>query len=417
MFSQMTEKQKMYIKHKRKGIFIFLSLLFMLALGFIGVKVSSYLNRPRVKEMVTVEVGSALPDISLFLLEQEDAFFSIPLEEIVNMNELSDYEVAVTVGGKEYISVLHLVDTTAPEVEVRETEIYTDEELNLEDLILRIDDCTETKSAFACPVRLAAAGIYYIPIVVTDLGGNSVWVWAKVHVLKDMEPPVITGVQELSIKAGENISYKRGVKVSDNHDQNVKLEIDNSTVNLNKVGDYQIVYSAEDNAGNRTEIPTVLHILEPGVEGATEEIVNAEADAILAEITTEDMTQYEVAKAIFDWIYNNIKNTNVAPKTTWVEGAYRGLFERKGDCFVYAMTSKCLLTRAGIPNMDIGFKNPNRMHYWNLIDLGEGWYHWDVTKRINGDCFFYVSDDVIRAYSSIHNGSHAYDPSKYPEIQ
>ena len=145
--------------------------------------------------------------------------------------------------------------------------------------------------------------------------------------------------------------------------------------------------------------------------------MNRKADEILSQITTEDMSQREVAKAIFDWVHSNVGWADGTPKTDWIQGAYRGLFNRRGDCYVYASTSKCLLTRAGIENMDIGFSNPNRTHYWNLIDLGEGWYHFDATRRTDGRSFFYYSDADIRAYSNAHNGSHAYDPSQYPEIQ
>lgn len=51
------------------------------------------------------------------------------------------------------------------------------------------------------------------------------------------------------------------------------------------------------------------------------------------------------------------------------EGAYRGLFERKGNCFVYASLSKRMLDRAGISNMIIMFSNSRMTHYWNLINL------------------------------------------------
>ena len=85
----------------------------------------------------------------------------------------------------------------------------------------------------------------------------------------------------------------------------------------------------------------------------TEETVNAEADKVLASITNPDMTQYEILKAIYEWCHSQIAFVDEAPKDDWVTGAYYGLILRKGDCFAYAMTAKCLLTRAGIPNMDI----------------------------------------------------------------
>lgn len=409
-------QEKLRKKTRRTLIILFSELAVFIGCVILGC--FYYLNYPRVEEELTREAGSDLPKLSEFLLKDyKEAAFVTPLNQIADMNKPGDYEVAINIAGREYISVLHIVDTVAPVVEVREAEIYTDETLEISDLIVSIDDVTETTVNFVNTPDFTRPGVQNVPILITDEGGNSVQVFAKVEVLADTEAPIIEGVQELTVKAGGSVSYKRDVTVTDNHDENMVLVVDNSEVNLNKVGDYTVIYSAEDNAGNRTEITTVLHVLPAGVEGATEDIVYAEADAILAEIITEDMSQYEVAETIFHWINQNIANVGTSPKTTWVEGAYRGLFERKGDCFVYASLSKCMLDRAGIPNMIIMFSNSRMTHYWNLIDLGEGWYHWDVIRRTSGLYFFYVSDAELMKYSNAHNGTHAYDPSQYPEIQ
>ena len=416
MYQLSEDGQEILRKKTRRTLIILFSEL-VVFIGCVILGYFYYLNYPKVEEL-TREAGSDLPELSEFLLKDfKEAAFVTPLNQIVDMNKPGDYEVAINIAGKEYISVLHIVDTVAPVVEVREAEIYTDETLETSDLVVSIDDVTETTVNFVNTPDFTRPGVQNVPILITDEGGNSVQVFAKVEVLADTEAPIIEGVQELTVKAGGSVSYKRDVTVTDNHDENMVLVVDNSEVNLNKVGDYTVIYSAEDNAGNRTEITTVLHVLPAGVEGATEDIVYAEADAILAEIITEDMSQYEVAETIFHWINQNIANVETSPQTTWVEGAYRGLFERKGDCFVYASLSKCMLDRAGIPNMIIMFSNSRMTHYWNLIDLGEGWYHWDVIRRTSGLYFFYVSDAELMKYSNAHNGTHAYDPSQYPEIQ
>ena len=101
-----------------------------------------------------------------------------------------------------------------------------------------------------------------------------------------------------------------------------------------------------------------------------------------------------------------------------MEGAYQGILEREGDCYTYAMTEKCLLSRAGIKNMDIEkIKKNNSMHFWNLIDIGERWYHFDSTRRADGATFFYLTDEKLMKYSKAHNGTHNYDRELYPKIQ
>ena len=80
------------------------------------------------------------------------------------------------------------------------------------------------------------------------------------------------------------------------------------------------------------------------------------------------------------------------------------------------MATKCLLTRAGITNMIIS-KIPGRtLHWWNLVDIGEGWHHLDTTPRKDGSRFFYLTDAELMAYSDTHNGTHHYDREQYPKI-
>ena len=375
-------------------------------------------SRPKVVKELTVEAGSGLPELSDFLLrDYKDADFSQNLEELLDMNTVADYEIVITISGKDYTSILHVVDTTAPVVVEKEVQVFKDNALEPMDFIEKIEDATKTTVKFVKTPDFTVAGIQEVDLEIVDEGNNATRITVAMEILEDTEPPVIEGVEKLTVSVGESISYKRNVTVSDNYDENVTLRIDSSEVDLDTPGDYTVIYIAEDAAGNVTEKKTVVHVKPAGVQSATEEMVNEKADEILSQITTDGMSQREVAKAIFDWVHSKIGWSDGTPKTNWIQGAYRGLFERKGDCYVYASTAKCLLTRAGIANMDIGFSNPNRTHYWNLVDLGEGWYHFDATRRTDGSSFFYYSDADIRAYSSTHNGSHAYDPSQYPEIQ
>ena len=100
-----------------------------------------------------------------------------------------------------------------------------------------------------------------------------------------------------------------------------------------------------------------------------------------------------------------------------VQAAYDGLYKRSGDCYTYAITSQILLTHAGIDNILIEKIPTRRLHFWNLINLGEGWYHFDACRRSDGKSFFYVDNETLMKYSNAHYKSHNYDPSLYPEIQ
>ena len=68
----------------------------------------------------------------------------------------------------------------------------------------------------------------------------------------DTESPIFEGLCDKEVYVGETVSYKKGVSVSDNVDEEVSMEIDASAVNLDVPGEYPVVYSATDLAGNNT---------------------------------------------------------------------------------------------------------------------------------------------------------------------
>ena len=416
--SRPRESARMRRARRRRRILILKMVLILIVILLAVTGLILFLNRPRVAEEVEREAGSGLPALSDFLIKDNGkAKLVSGLDESVDMSVPGEYPVVIEISGKEYTSLLRVVDTVKPKVTTKNITVFTGDTVAPEDLIESIEDATATTAAFGDSPDFSQAGTYEVTLTVTDAGGNTTEAEAQVEVLADTEPPVIQGVEDLTIPAGSSVSYKRGVTVTDNLDEDVKLTVETEGVDLNTEGDYPITYVAVDSAGNETRVEAVLHVERPSVENATEELVNARADELLAEITTEDMSQYEVAEAIFWWVHENIGYKDGTPKTNWVQGAYRGLFEHQGDCFVYFATSKCLLTQAGIKNMDIAKIPARTNHYWNLIDIGEGWYHFDATRRADGTTFFYVSDEELMAYSNSHNGSHNYDPSQYPEIQ
>ena len=59
------------------------------------------------------------------------------------------------------------------------------------------------------------------------------------------------------------------------------------------------------------------------------------------------------------------------------------------------------------------------LDYWNLVDVGDGWYHMDCTPRANNytDSFFLFTDEEMLAYSRKHkNGNYCawVQPTLFP---
>lgn len=140
------------------------------------------------------------------------------------------------------------------------------------------------------------------------------------------------------------------------------------------------------------------------------------AEGVLEEIFTEDMSELDKVNAIYDYISGNMAYLNFSAKGSWTEAAQEGLRTLSGDCYVYACTAKLLLTEAGIPNMDISKSTSSGDHYWNLIDLGGGWYHFDATPRIDRPRIVLWNSKQLADYSLRHGNTHDYDPSLYPPI-
>ncbi len=254
---------------------------------------------------------------------------------------------------------------------------------------------------------------------------------------EDTQPPVISGVKDLTVAVGESLSYRTGVTVTDNVDETVRLQVDSSGVNLSEPGEYQALYWAEDAAGNRAEVPVTVTVVaavtvDDADTGATEDVVesgnveitqdgvNELADEILAEITTPGMSQREKALAIYNYVHNHIKYVGTSDKSSWLVGAYVGFTRGSGDCYNYFACSKALLTRAGIPNVDLTRVGGNSRHYWQLVDVGSGYYHFDACPHPNSYPLysFLLTEEEVKAYtrqcSSIRKNYYVYDYDSCP---
>ena len=82
---------------------------------------------------------------------------------------------------------------------------------------------------------------------------------------------------------------------------------------------------------------------------------------------------------------------------------------------------KYMLDECGIENMLVERYGGKTTHYWHLVNVGTGWYHYDTTPQSLEDPFrcFMKTDEQVWAYAkSRHDGRSDYynfDTSKYPE--
>ncbi len=375
-------------------------------------ELTSELFISQVVEELYVEAGSGMPRLSDFVIEGDHAEFRTVMRSI-NFDRPAEKKVEISVDGLIYETQMHIVDTTPPKVRLHDISSYTLLPREPEDFVISVDDVTNVQKSFVKEPDLSLVGEQEVQIRFVDEGENEVIETARLTLQVDTEAPVITGAEDLQVIIGSTVSYKKNVQVEDNCPEGLEFTVDSSAVNLSEAGTYPVIYTATDYAGNSASV-TVTVTVRPRVYDPNE--VNAMADAVLAKILTEGMSPAEKAKAIFSYVTKHISYISDSNKGNPVRAAYEGLNDKKGDCYVYASTAKVLLTRAGIANMDIAKIPAKTLHYWNLVDVGEGWVHFDTTPRTDHPTIFLWTDAQLMDYSAKHNNSHNYDHSVYPTV-
>lgn len=367
-------------------------------------------------EQIVMEAGDECPDEKEFLVSKTaDNIHIIPDLSMIDTSKIGEYNIAFSDSGRLFYSKLVIQDTKAPVLKIHDVNAYCTSILSENSFVEKVDEVSEYELSFEDKPDMRQSGTQDVTVIATDIAGNETKETCKLTLVEDTEAPVISGVHDLRVFVGSGISYKSGIKVTDNCDAVVKLDVDTGGASSNASGQYTITYRAMDRAGNETVQTALLTVSEISY---TEGTIYPMADAVLANIINDGMGPKQKLDAIYGWVRGNIAYANHSDKSNWLRGAYEGLQYRKGDCFVYFATAKALLIRAGIVTTDIQ-KVPgySTMHYWNLVDIGEGWHHYDTCPRVGGGVFNYLSNAEMMAYSNSHGNSHIYDPSLYPEIQ
>lgn len=203
-------------------------------------------------------------------------------------------------------------------------------------------------------------------------------------------------------------NFKKYITVKDDRDSKVSVKVDTKDVNWEKDGFYKVHYTAKDKAGNVSRSWTKIQVIVPG----TAESV---ADSVLKSITNKGWSDERKARAIYDYTRNHCSYVDADSHSDWRNSGLSGIRYAAGDCFTYYAVCRLLLSRAGIPNLTVerypAYANGN--HWWSLVHLDSGWYHFDTTPRLAGGRFCLNTDAQLRAYST--GSTFRYQTSKYPK--
>lgn len=214
-----------------------------------------------VVDSLTVEAGTNSLTANDFLKKDqgENAEFLTDLSAI-DLCVPGEYPVEILYKEKTYESVLLVEDTIAPEAQVQNVAIYSNQELKAEDFIVSITDATEVSVSLKTEPDLTKEGSSLMGLVLTDAGGNTREYEAVLTVFIDTGVPQLTGVAPIFTYIGTEPDYLASVTAMDDKDMDLQILVDTSKVDLATVGTYDIVYSVTDAAGNTTTAPTTVTV-------------------------------------------------------------------------------------------------------------------------------------------------------------
>ena len=153
--------------------------------------------------------------------------------------------------------------------------------------------------------------------------------------------------------------------------------------------------------------------------------VEAEAERVVAQVVTDGMSDYDIAKALHDYLVLNCEYdmrlySGGMPSTAYT--AYGALIDKTAVCSGYARAYEILMQLAGIPVEYVTGDTTRGYHAWNIVQIGGAWYHVDTTwddptpdreGYVRYDYFLKSDDYMRRNRHSNWTASHACTSTRY----
>ena len=320
------------------------------------------------------------------------------------------YSLDLVVDGTDEVAIVEVRDTVPPVIQAEPYSWYTNHPVALEELCTELFDVTELTVSAEPEIDWMKEGTQEIVLTATDAGGNRSSAVLALTLIHDTEKPVLYGVINRNSYAGEPVAYFSEVFAQDNLDEDLTIEVDNSEVNINRAGSYKVTYSVTDSDGNTTFASCTLKIVSTAV---TDETVQELARSVLGEILTDHMTKTEQLEAVFNYVRSHVRYVGYSDKNDWRKEAERGFRTGRGDCFTFYSVTRALLDQIDVEYMSVTRKGGRTRHYWVIVNVGTGWYHFDPTiaPQHKHRCFMWTNKQCkVKPYFW------RFEESKYPPI-
>ena len=326
-------------------------------------------------------------EVKAGLLTAEDIGASGWTVESFMADHAGTYAVGVRDGnGETQLVLVTLVDTVAPAMSPKTGTFYAKHPLSPEALVAA-SDVDEVSMEYVAAPDWDSAGEQPFRVRAVDASGNETVADFTVTLLKDDTAPKLYGVMDRVCYVDEPVLYFEEAYAEDDVDGRLELQVDSAVI-PSQAGSYTVTYTATDQSGNAASKSCTFTLVKATTsEDQLDELV----DATLKKIVKPSMVKAEQLKAVFDYIQKHMRYTGSSDKGDWRKEAVRGLTKGKGDCFTYYSVTRALLDRLDIPYMSVSRLGGNTRHYWLIVNIGTGWYHYDtlVNRENPIKCFMW----------------------------
>jgi hypothetical protein len=382
--------------------------------GLNFVEMTATLTVLDINNSVSIEAGSKM-DLTVEDFVNKDKYQASFVTDLttLDISKPTVHQIQINVNGRTVTGTIEVIDTTPPTATINNQQVWKGENPVANTFVKDIKDASEVTVSYQGTPDFSKLGEQEVILDLVDSSSNHTQLKALCTIKTDSEAPVIMGAGDKTVYIGDSVSYKKGVRVEDNKDKDLTFTVDSSKVNLKKEGNYTVTYSAKDSSGNKTTKSITITVKKFLI---SEDKVNEMADEVLAKIVDYGMTNRETAYEIYKWIKQHISYTGTSDKSDWLAEAYRGMTNGVGDCFTYYAVAQALLTRADIDNMRVTRVGGRTKHFWNLINCGDGWYHFDSCPNKDHKPSFMLTDAEVAALTKLRgNNYYTFDKTLYPE--
>lgn len=329
-------------------------------------------------ETFTMELGDRAEPGDLLIDPVKDAALLDRGDlDTLNTSPAGTYTITSADGDLECDCVVTVVDTTAPELVLKEVSFYIGGTAVLEDFVESATDLSgEVTLELLTELDLETPGVHTVEVSATDASGNVTVGETTLEILTDTTPPSMYGLSNMTVSKYADIDYYAGVSAYDIMDGYVEFTVDTSRVNVAERGTYYAIYTTWDDSGNTASYWRKVVVTHDAADTA------ALVSSIAAKLPAD-------AEALRDYVRNNIwYSLNYGGG----DPVWFGFNEWNGNCYVHAKCFQVLLTEKGFTSQLIW--TTDKTHYWLLVYLNGKWVHMDPTPSRTHGRYSIMNDEL-----------------------